>query len=90
MNTANGAEFAGAQLIAARKMDFGEPQLRELLKQVNKAVAANSGQMPIVDPAGLLALGVVFEKLEQICARLDKLEEAAPKRVVFGPSGGSP
>lgn len=65
--------MAGAQIIAP-KVTFGEAQLRGMLDHVRKSVAANGGQMPIPDPAGLLALGIVLDKLTEISDRMAVLE----------------
>lgn len=74
-------EFAGAKLISAAKYDFTELQARQVVAQVKGVVGSQGGQMPISDPAGILMLGVVLDKLAEISERLAELEMRA--------SGGS-
>lgn len=78
MDGIHGTNGIIAPLIGAPKMEFGEFQMRGLLEQVKKAVSANGGQMPIADPAGLLSMGVLLEKLVKIEERLAALEQARP------------
>lgn len=71
----NGSMPAGVPLIMpAAKFDFGELQFRQVYEQVKKAVGAAGGQVPIGDPIGVLAMGIVMDKLNEISARIERLE----------------
>lgn len=62
-----------AQIISPVKFEFGEAQVTAMIAQVKK-VAGSGGAIPVNDPASLLVLGVVMEKLAEISARLAALE----------------
>lgn len=59
---------------AAAKFDFTETQFRLIQAQVKKFVGAQGGQVLIADPLGVLAMGIVMDKLNEISARIERLE----------------
>lgn len=57
---------------------FGELQFRQMLQAVERMAKMQGGQVPLGDPMVILSLGVVMEMLNDISARLTKLESPQP------------
>lgn len=66
--------LSSATIISPNKFEFNELQLRKAVREVKAVVAGQGGAMPVVDPMGLLGLGVILDKLTEISERLDKIE----------------
>lgn len=56
------------------KFEFNEMTARALVAQVKKVVGAGGGNIPVSDPASVLILGVVLDKLAGIEERLSRIE----------------
>lgn len=58
-----------------RAIDMTEVALRSMIDNVKKQCEDMGGMVPSPDPAGLLAVGIILDKLNAITKRLDKIEE---------------
>lgn len=81
----NGANGSSAGLILPKtNFVYTDQIFRAMLDQVNRAVAAGGGQIPVNDPASFMALALVMDKLAVIEERLAKIEkDVAPPNVTY-------
>jgi hypothetical protein len=74
--SADGLPIIGGRQIPRVKVKFDGEMLRGMLKAITDQAEINGGAIPMPDPAGMLAVGLVMERLDNIVARLDKIEQA--------------
>lgn len=74
----NGRHFPAGHIIKPPvvKFEFDENHFRGMVKHVHGTAENSGGAIPMPDPASLMALGLVMDKLNDISARLAKLEAA--------------
>lgn len=70
-----------APIIGAPRVEVNEAFCRGAVEQVRKIVS-QTGQLPISDPASVLLLALVLDKLDALNARLDALT-----KINYGPGG---
>lgn len=60
------------------KFEFSEIMFRGMVNSVKQEAERVGGAVPMPDPAGLLALGLVMDKLNDIQERLTAIEGVLP------------